>query len=287
VQTMAFAPKLAADLARRPALLDAMLTPRFRAPAHLDMRGERAELLTVQLRGVDGFEGRINAARRFHREEAFRVGYQLLRGVIRATEAGQAYADLADVCVAAMAEAAADEVFKRFGGALGRWSVVGLGKFGGRELTATSDLDLMVIYDPSGTSDDALATRFVQRLVSALNAQTEEGALYEVDMQLRPSGRAGPVAVRLPAFEAYYQGDADPPARRRGRCRVGGRNPPHRGGGDCAEGGGSQPDVRRRRHARQDGARAPRADALGRQARPRRVGRYRVSRAARHPVDRG
>jgi len=46
------------------------------------------------------------------------------------------------------------------------------------------------------------------RVVAALSAQTEEGALYEVDMQLRPSGRAGPVAVRFSSFERYYREDA-------------------------------------------------------------------------------
>jgi glutamate-ammonia-ligase adenylyltransferase len=86
--------------------------------------------------------------------------------------------------------------------------VCGLGKFGGRELTVSSDLDLMLVYDSDSADGALLATRFVQRLVAALTAPTEEGLLYEVDMQLRPSGRAGPVAVRFPAFEAYYRGDA-------------------------------------------------------------------------------
>ncbi|MEL7030550.1 MAG: bifunctional [glutamine synthetase] adenylyltransferase/[glutamine synthetase]-adenylyl-L-tyrosine phosphorylase, partial [Pseudomonadota bacterium] len=50
----------------------------------------------------------------------------------------------------------------------------------------------------------AYFTRLVQRLVTALSAPTEEGSLYEVDMQLRPSGRAGPVVVRFDAFQSYY-----------------------------------------------------------------------------------
>ena len=71
--------------------------------------------------------------------------------------------------------------------------VCALGKFGGWELTASSDLDLMLIYEPESDTGASLAPRFVQRLIAALSAPTEEGALYEVDMQLRPSGRAGPV----------------------------------------------------------------------------------------------
>jgi glutamate-ammonia-ligase adenylyltransferase len=65
----------------------------------------------------------------------------------------------------------------------------------------------MLIYEPEG-GEGALAARFVQRLIAALSAPTEEGTLYEVDMQLRPSGRAGPVAVRFSSYYNYYRGDA-------------------------------------------------------------------------------
>lgn len=208
IETMAFAPRLAADLARRPVLLDAMLDPRFRAPASQDPAGAREARLREDLTRAGTFEAQLNAARRFHREEAFRIGYQLLRSMIGATEAGAAYADLADACVGALADAVEADVRARYGGSPGRWVVCGLGKFGGRELTVSSDLDLMLVYESDNENSAQLATRFVQRLVSALTAPTEEGLLYEVDMQLRPSGRAGPVAVRFPAFEAYYRGDA-------------------------------------------------------------------------------
>jgi glutamate-ammonia-ligase adenylyltransferase len=51
--------------------------------------------------------------------------------------------------------------------------------------------------------------RFTQRLIAALSSQTGEGGLYEVDMQLRPSGTKGPVAVSFAAFEGYYAADAE------------------------------------------------------------------------------
>jgi glutamate-ammonia-ligase adenylyltransferase len=80
---------------------------------------------------------------------------------------------------------------------------------GGRELSASSDLDLMLLYEPpEGVGADGLATRFVQRLIAALSAPTEEGQLYTVDTQLRPSGRAGPVAVKFSSFAGYYEKEA-------------------------------------------------------------------------------
>ncbi|MEP7209215.1 MAG: bifunctional [glutamine synthetase] adenylyltransferase/[glutamine synthetase]-adenylyl-L-tyrosine phosphorylase [Alphaproteobacteria bacterium] len=209
LETMAFAPRLAADLARRPALLDAMLDPHFRTPVSVDQPGQREARLRGQLKQTAEFEQTLNIARRFHREEAFRIGYQLLRGTIGAADAGAAYADLADACVVALADVAEAEVMGKFEGSIGLWSVCALGKFGGRELSASSDLDLMLVYerDPEA-SGQSLAPRFIQRLIAALTSPTEEGALYEVDTQLRPSGRAGPVAVQFSAFGNYYKNEA-------------------------------------------------------------------------------
>jgi glutamate-ammonia-ligase adenylyltransferase len=81
-------------------------------------------------------------------------------------------------------------------------------------MSATSDLDLIFVYDiPPGleASDGAqpLApiqyyTRLSAKIVTALTALTNEGALYEVDMRLRPSGRSGPLANSLEGFSAYH-----------------------------------------------------------------------------------
>ncbi len=96
--------------------------------------------------------------------------------------------------------------------------MVALGKCGSREMSATSDLDLMTLYRASrsgavsavkGLAADTFYARFTQRLVAALSAPTAEGGLYEVDLQLRPSGTKGPVAVSLAAFENYYAGEAE------------------------------------------------------------------------------
>jgi glutamate-ammonia-ligase adenylyltransferase len=206
VASMAFAPKLASDLARRPGLMEAVLEPVGAQDDCVECGYEA--LLRRRVEATGDFEEKLNEARRFHRDEAFRIGYSLLQRHRPASAAAEAYTKLADACVRVLADAAEAEVLGRFDGAIGRWAVCAMGKFGGHELTASSDLDLMLIYDPEGAGEPNLAARFVQRLIAALSAPTPEGLLYEVDMQLRPSGRAGPVAVKLTAFEAYYAGDA-------------------------------------------------------------------------------
>src|SRR5262249_57248652 len=97
-------------------------------------------------------------------------------------------------------------------------AILALGKLGGREMTASSDLDLIVIYDFDANhpeSDGARKlygaqyfTRLTQRLINALTAQTNYGVLYQVDMRLRPSGRAGPLATQLDGFASYQETEA-------------------------------------------------------------------------------
>jgi glutamate-ammonia-ligase adenylyltransferase len=214
VEVMAFAPRLASTLARRPAAIDAMLDGGFLQP--IDIAEDRA-VMAPALARADGFEAAMDTVRRVHREQAFRVGVQVMSGAASAEVAGQAFADLADVCIEALAPAALAET-ERLGGAFaGEVAVVALGKCGSREMSAGSDLDLMTLYrgaDPAAASGikgwDAATFygRFTQRLIAALSSQTAEGGLYEVDMQLRPSGTKGPVAVSFAAFEDYYDREA-------------------------------------------------------------------------------
>jgi glutamate-ammonia-ligase adenylyltransferase len=204
---LAVAPRLAEKLARRPALLDALIEPRFATPLRLEARGARRLELQERSGGAISFEDKLNAARRFHREEVFRIGAQVLERAASPEEAGRAHTDLAEACVAAMSEAALAEMERTHGLQPGTFAVLALGKFGGRELAEGADLDLMVVYEaPDGAGE--YYARLTQRLISALSAPTEEGDLYEVDAKLRPSGSKGPVAVRLSAFERYYAEDA-------------------------------------------------------------------------------
>jgi glutamate-ammonia-ligase adenylyltransferase len=215
VEVLAFAPRLASTLARRPEAIDAMLDTAFFLS--LEAGGEREAMLAAAAQ-ADGFESAMDLVRRQHRDHAFRIGVQVMSGAASAAAAGRAFADLADVCIEALAEAALKEVV-RIGGAFpGQVAVVALGKAGSREMSATSDLDLMTLYradEPGAASEikgwpaEVFFGRFTQRLIAALSTPTGEGGLYEVDMQLRPSGTKGPVAVSFAAFEGYYQGEAE------------------------------------------------------------------------------
>jgi glutamate-ammonia-ligase adenylyltransferase len=160
----------------------------------------------------------MDLARRTHREVTFRIAVQVLEGVASAEDAGRAFADLADGLIAGLAVASLEEVERGAGAFPGEMAIIALGKCGSREMTATSDLDLMTLYRPAAPgaasatkalSAETFFARVTQRQVAALSAPTAEGGLYEVDLQLRPSGTKGPVAVSLAAFEGYYAEDAE------------------------------------------------------------------------------
>ncbi len=215
VEVMAFAPRLAATLARQPAVLDALLDARFFSD--LD-DGEAEAALEKAVAGAGGFEAAMDAARRAHREQAFRIGVNVMSGAADAETAGRAFARLADACIQSLGAAALHETLRIGGDFPGAVAVIALGKAGSREMTARSDLDLMTLYAADapdaasalkGWGAETIYTRFTQRLVAALSAPTGEGGLYDVDLRLRPTGTAGPVAVSLSAFEHYYEGDAE------------------------------------------------------------------------------
>ncbi|MCF6328744.1 MAG: DUF294 nucleotidyltransferase-like domain-containing protein, partial [Henriciella sp.] len=196
IATLALAPRIGLTLARRPGLLEALLSVSDRK-AVPDVAHE------------PDFETAIDQVRHWHGEQAFLIGHSLLHGRLAARDAAEEWTSLADLTLKLMAQVAEAETKRRYGEAPGVWSIAALGKLGGCDMTAGSDMDLLVIYEPvEPGAGQSWFTRFTQRLITALSTETAQGSLYEVDMRLRPSGRAGPVATSLAAFERYHKTDA-------------------------------------------------------------------------------
>ncbi len=205
------APRLATHLAHNPATLDALLDADF-----LGRLPDRAQLdahLQRELQG--GYEDRLDGARRFAREEIFRVGVQLIEGRAKADQAGPAFAHIAETVIAGLLPVVQDELALGAGIIPGaEFVVIAMGKLGGREMTAASDLDLVFVYDlpdgvetslgPKPLSPTLYFARLAQRLIAALTTPTAAGTLYEVDMRLRPSGNKGPAAVSFKSFSDYH-----------------------------------------------------------------------------------
>jgi [glutamine synthetase] adenylyltransferase / [glutamine synthetase]-adenylyl-L-tyrosine phosphorylase len=215
---MGTAPRLSRILSRRRRLLDAVLDPG--TLGMLPTAEELDRLIAAEIgNGENDMQHVLDRARVVGSEQQFLIGIRVLSGAIKANQAGGAYALLAERLIDALKRAAERELARTHGEVRGGGAaVLAMGKLGGREMTAASDLDLILIYDFDETatqSDGArpLAptqyyARLTQRLISALSAATAEGSLYEVDMRLRPSGQQGPVATQLKSFVDYQRTNA-------------------------------------------------------------------------------
>jgi glutamate-ammonia-ligase adenylyltransferase len=214
---MGTAPRLARIIGRRPRLLDAVLDPGFfgTVPTPAKLR----ELVGSSIAQASDYQEALDRARIVGREQGFLIGVRVISGTLSARQSGAAYTSLAETLIEATASRVEAELVSQHGRLPGgEAAIIAMGKLGGREMTAGSDLDLILVYDYEG--DDAHSdgpkplpgqqyyTRFTQRLIAALSAETAEGSLYQVDMRLRPSGSQGPVATRLSSFIAYQKGSA-------------------------------------------------------------------------------
>jgi len=155
----------------------------------------------------------------FGQESLFLIGTRILSGTVSAQQASVAFADVAEGVV----HTVHGLVTERFAAQHGRimqqqTAIVAMGRLGSREMTAASDLDLILLYDFDAEHPDSdgarslhgahYFARFTQRLISAFTTRTNYGVLYEVDMRLRPSGRAGPVASHVKSFAEYQDREA-------------------------------------------------------------------------------
>ncbi|MFC7399707.1 bifunctional [glutamine synthetase] adenylyltransferase/[glutamine synthetase]-adenylyl-L-tyrosine phosphorylase [Chelatococcus sp. GCM10030263] len=211
------APRLADVVASSPHVLDAVIDPAFLTPSRDEAAvAARLAALVGEPASFEDFLDRIRGAAR---QENFLVGAQFLTGILSPEEVGEAYAAVAQAVIGLSLDAVESEFSAQHGRVPGgRAVVLGLGRLGAREMTATSDLDLIVLYDfeenamsdgPRSLEAVVYYTRLTQRLVSALTVPTRRGRLYDVDMRLRPSGSKGPVATQFRSFLAYHDGDAE------------------------------------------------------------------------------
>ena len=177
-------------------------------------------------KGVKSFESKCEALRRFKRREMLRLGIRDLLAIAQPIETYTALSDLAAVVI----QVAYDLVDRKLQSQHGDWertwpakgkkrigfSVLAMGKLGGWELNYSSDVDLIYVYQVpesvtnSGKGQKAISGleyfhTLARELTYVLSASTSEGALFRVDMRLRPEGEVGPLACSVEDASHYYQ----------------------------------------------------------------------------------
>ena len=209
--------RLADHLAHHPGELDAVLTPGFfdSLPDATHLEAE----LAPQLATARDYEDVLTILRRWTNDKRFQAGVHLLLEQPAHAALGCFLTCAAEVALRGLQPKVEDTFAGRHGRfAAGGLAVVAMGKLGSGEMSVRSDLDLIMVFDvgeeetqsdgSKPLSPSLYYARLIQRLLSAITAQTRDGALYEADMRLRPSGNAGPLATSLAAFRTYHQDSA-------------------------------------------------------------------------------
>ena len=211
------APRLSDMLARQPQIMDGLIDPRFFGA--MPDQDELSARLATTLADANSYEEFLDRLRLFGQESLFLIGTRILSGTVSAQHASVAFADVAEGIAHTVHGLVMDQFAEQHGRIKDQeTAIVAMGKLGSREMTASSDLDLILIYDFDHEEPDSDGTRslhgsqyfarLTQRLISAFTTRTNYGVLYEVDMRLRPSGRAGPLASRIDSFAEYQEHEA-------------------------------------------------------------------------------
>ncbi len=238
VTLLAGSQALAETLLAHPDWFELLDPDRIRHPRR--PQGLRAELETM-LADVTAQDptGALERVRRFKQRESLRIAARDLARLGALPEIIGELSDLADVCLEAVWRICQRQFVERFGhpyhtDAAGRWqptafAVLGMGKLGGRELNYSSDVDLLFVYTEEGQvfrtppparsastgagrarapaavmRSHVFFNRLAETFIAELTRLGPEGALYRVDMRLRPEGDAGPLCRSLASYENYY-----------------------------------------------------------------------------------
>ena len=188
---------------------------------HGDLAGQRAaheRALTERLAVLPAEEEdeiRLEVVRRYRNEELLRIGLADIAGELEVEEVSAELSLLAEVCLGATLRVVTPAMNRRAGldpEQMPALAVIGLGKLGSREMSYSSDLDLIFVFDAEVATGRCepfeFHSRLAQRLIRALEAYLREGRLYEVDTRLRPSGQKGALVSSLLGFRQYHQGAA-------------------------------------------------------------------------------
>ncbi|RQR67265.1 bifunctional [glutamate--ammonia ligase]-adenylyl-L-tyrosine phosphorylase/[glutamate--ammonia-ligase] adenylyltransferase [Burkholderia sp. Bp9126] len=194
-------------LIRHPQLLDELLDDEAIA-SPFDWPAFKAAL-RARLAAADGPEQQMDLLRHAQHAEVFRILLIDLAGQLSVEHVSDRLSELADAVLDVTIEVVWSQLAKRHRD-VPKFAVIAYGKLGGKELGYASDLDLIFLYDDPDERSADVYTTFTRRLITWLTTATGAGALFDIDLRLRPNGEAGLLVTDLDAFRRYQlrEGDA-------------------------------------------------------------------------------
>ncbi len=159
-------------------------------------------------------EEALHLIRQHHAEARYQAGVEILAGRLSLAQSGECFTRIADIAVQHVLNIEYQSFAEQFGEPEGGcfW-IAACGKMGNGQMTFTSDLDLVFLYEATGQGTakfmpETYYNRLAQRVVTGLSALMRYGRLYEVDVRLRPFGKDGPMASRSKALMGYLAENA-------------------------------------------------------------------------------
>ena len=183
-------------IAANPDLVARLDDPNRLVTRPLDELVERA---TTALRLREGDDERQSSLRRWQQRNLLGIGARDVLGEADVRRVGHDLTTLAEATLRAALDTIEPEV---------EFAVIGLGRFGGSELAYASDLDLAFVHRGTTTSDIEEARRVAQSLMRMIGGSTPAQRIYEIDADLRPEGRSGPLSRSLDSWSSYWRGQA-------------------------------------------------------------------------------
>lgn len=159
--------------------------------------------LKEEINSSKDLEQKIDLLRRFAKQETKNIQVRDLAHELSISSLFEELTALAEAVVQGSYVIAYPEVLKYHPEPKGSFSIIAMGKFGGRELTYRSDLDIIYLFE--NREDQEFYSRLGVRIINALTLLTREGYAYLIDTALRPSGNAGTLVSTLDAFQDYHQ----------------------------------------------------------------------------------
>jgi glutamate-ammonia-ligase adenylyltransferase len=198
----------AARLQRDPSILlwlnrrEVSMAPRDQGEMQIDLWKAAGDTIAT-----DNFR----ALRLWKTREMVRIALREVANAARLEQTTSELSQIAEICIRSVYEYWNTEMRKRFGSPAAEFSILALGKLGGRELNYSSDVDLIFLYDGEGELSPRLSyheffNRLAKKILETFSAPAPEGLFLRVDLRLRPEGSAGPLARSLESMEHYYGG---------------------------------------------------------------------------------
>ena len=186
-------------LARQPQIMDGLIDPRFFG-AMPDQR-ELSARLAATLADANSYEEFLDRLRLFGQESLFLIGTRILSGTVSAQQAGVAFADVAEGIVDTVHGLVTDQFAAQHGRIKGQeTAILAMGRLGSREMTASSDLDLILLYDFDHDQPDSDGERSLTRraLFRALHPAADQRIHHPHQLRraLRRRYAAAPVGPR-------------------------------------------------------------------------------------------